>query len=76
VERRRDWTRSCRRRWRAKASLVALYFMHLRYDRPFLAIVFVTSLVFVMLFVGLALMDTVEYQPELIPGFAPALDRV
>jgi len=60
----------------AKASLVALYFMHLRYDRPFLAIVFVTSLVFVMLFVGLALMDTVEYQPELIPGFAPALDRV
>ena len=57
-----------------KATLVALYFMHLRYDRPFLAIVFVTSLVFVMLFVGLALMDTVEYQPELIPGFAPALD--
>jgi cytochrome c oxidase subunit 4 len=57
----------------AKGSLVALYFMHLRWDRPFNAIVFVGALVFVMLFVGLALMDTVEYQPELIPGHAPEL---
>jgi cytochrome c oxidase subunit 4 len=58
-----------------KASLVALYFMHLRWDRPFNAIVFVASIAFVMLFVGLALVDTVEYQPELIPGYAPAMDR-
>jgi len=49
-----------------KSSLVALYFMHLRYDRPFNAIVFVTALVFVMLFAALALMDTVEYQADLI----------
>jgi cytochrome c oxidase subunit 4 len=46
-----------------KATLVGLYFMHLRYDRPFNAIVLVCSLMFVMLFVGLALMDTVQYQP-------------
>ena len=29
-----------------KASLVALYFMHLRYDNPFYALIFVTALVF------------------------------
>jgi cytochrome c oxidase subunit 4 len=58
-----------------KASLVALYFMHLWWDKPFNAIVFVGSLVFVMLFVGLVLMDTMGYQPELIPGHAPELER-
>ncbi len=56
-----------------KASLVALYFMHLRYDRPFNAVVFVSALIFVMLFVGVTLMDTVHYQVEIIPGQAPAL---
>ena len=40
-----------------KASLVAVYFMHLRYDKPFNAIVFVSSLLFVGLFLGLTLMD-------------------
>ena len=51
-----------------KASLVALYFMHLRYDRPFNAIVFVTALFFVMLFVGIALTDTAAYKPDDDPG--------
>jgi len=46
-----------------KAALVALYFMHLRYDSPFNAIVFVTALVFVWLFLGIVLMDSVHYQP-------------
>jgi cytochrome c oxidase subunit 4 len=58
-----------------KASLVLLYFMHMRYDRPINAIVFVTALLFVMLFVGFALMDTLAYQPELIPGYAPGIAR-
>jgi len=58
-----------------KASLVALYFMHLRYDKPFNAIVLVGSLVFVMLFVGVAMMDVKEYQPELIPGYAPLIEQ-
>ena len=40
-----------------KASLVALYFMHLRYDKPFHGVVFVSSLVFVALFLALTLMD-------------------
>jgi cytochrome c oxidase subunit 4 len=56
-----------------KATLVALFFMHLRYDRPFNAIVFVTAFLFFLLFVGLALMDTKAYEPELIPGYAPAM---
>ena len=58
-----------------KAALVLLYFMHMRYDRPINAIVFVTALLFVMLFVGFALMDTLAYQPELIPGYAPGIAR-
>lgn len=45
-----------------KATLVALYFMHLRYERPFNAIVLITALLFVMLFVGLTLQDTLQYQ--------------
>ena len=58
-----------------KASLVVLYFMHMRYDRPVNAIVFVTALLFVALFVSIALIDTRAYQPEVIPGYAPAMER-
>jgi len=57
-----------------KGSLVLLYFMHLRWDRPFNAVVFVSSLAFVALFIILALLDTSEYQPNLIPGYAPAIN--
>jgi cytochrome c oxidase subunit 4 len=58
-----------------KGSLVALYFMHLRWDKPFNAVVFIAALLFVALFVSLALLDTVHYQPTLIPDYAPALNR-
>lgn len=47
-----------------KASLVVLYFMHLRYDKPFNAVVLICALLFVMLFVGIALTDSVQYQPQ------------
>jgi len=56
-----------------KGSLVALYFMHLRYDRPINGIVLLTALLFVLLFVGLALTDTLEYAPDMIPGYAPGI---
>ena len=59
----------------AKATLVALYFMHLRWDRPINTLFFVGSLVFIALFIGLALMDTQSYHEELIPGYAPAAQR-
>lgn len=58
-----------------KAGLVALYFMHLRWDRPINAIIFLGTLLFVLLFVGIALTDTASYQPELIPGYAPAMPQ-
>jgi len=57
-----------------KASFVALYFMHLRYDNPFHGIVLVTALLFVMLFIGLALIDTQQYHPTLIPDYAPLIN--
>jgi len=49
-----------------KAVVVALYFMHLRYDRPFHAIILVVALGFVVLFIGGVLIDTKEYQPNLL----------
>jgi len=59
----------------AKALLVVLFFMHLAYDRPINAILFVSALLFVLLFVGFTLMDLHHYRVEMIPGYAPALDR-
>lgn len=47
-----------------KASLVALFFMHLRWDRPFNGFIFVTSISFVALFISFALTDTLEYRQE------------
>lgn len=56
-----------------KAFLVALYFMHLRYDRPLHGVIFLFGLFFVMLFVGLVLMDSAAYSPEMIQGYAPLM---
>tara|TARA_B100000959_G_C14766967_1_gene535840 strand:+ start:250 stop:636 length:387 start_codon:yes stop_codon:yes gene_type:complete len=58
-----------------KATLVGLYFMHLRWDRPFIGFIFVGSVLFVVLFIGLALTDTTEYQPQIIPGDTPAVKQ-
>jgi cytochrome c oxidase subunit IV len=58
-----------------KASLVLLYFMHLRWDRPFHAVVFVVTLLFLALFITLAMLDTRAYEPEMIPGYAPGIAR-
>ena len=59
----------------AKAVLVALYFMHLRWDRPFNAVFFVAAVAFLLLFIGLAMMDTGAYQVDVIEGVAPAMQR-
>jgi cytochrome c oxidase subunit IV len=47
-----------------KASLVALYFMHLRYDNPLYAVVLATALLFFALLLSMTLLDTIQYQPE------------
>jgi cytochrome c oxidase subunit 4 len=51
-----------------KASLVCLFFMHLRWDRPFNSFVLVVSLVLVGLFISFAMTDSTEYQHEVIRG--------
>jgi cytochrome c oxidase subunit 4 len=58
-----------------KATLVALYFMHLRWDRPFNGVVLLISLVLLVLFLGLALRDGIAYMPDQIPGYAPEINR-
>jgi cytochrome c oxidase subunit 4 len=52
-----------------KASLVVLFFMHLRWDRPFNSIVLVTSVAFVALFIAFAMTDTFAYRED-VRGFA------
>ncbi|MBN1851258.1 MAG: cytochrome C oxidase subunit IV family protein [Pirellulales bacterium] len=48
-----------------KTTLVALYFMHLRYDHPFHALIFVIGIAFLGLFLAITMLDTVHYQPEI-----------
>lgn len=48
-----------------KAGLVCAYFMHLRWDKPFNTLVFVSSVLFVGLFITIALMDKSEYEPDI-----------
>jgi cytochrome c oxidase subunit 4 len=57
----------------AKALLVGLYYMHLRWDKPFNSFVFMSAFVLLFLFIGFALMDTAHYQPQLIPGYSPGM---
>ena len=56
-----------------KASLVLLFFMHLKYDKPFNAIIIIISMALVMLFIAIAMTDTEQYEPNRIPGYAPSI---
>ncbi len=47
-----------------KATLVALYFMHLRYDAPFNGLAFIAALLFMAVFILIVLLDTIAYQPS------------
>src|SRR5690606_19416980 len=48
-----------------KAALVALHFMHLRWDSPYNAIALIAALFMVALMLGIVILDSKEYQPEL-----------
>jgi cytochrome c oxidase subunit 4 len=50
-----------------KAALVVLYFMHLRYDGSYYAVILITALMFVSLFIGISLLDTNQYQATMTP---------
>jgi len=56
-----------------KASLVCLFFMHLRWDRPFNAFMLVVSLALVGLFISFAMTDSSEYQPEVQKVVTPTI---
>ena len=45
-----------------KATLVILFFMHMIHDKPLNAIIFISSFVFVALFLGFTLMDAHAYR--------------
>lgn len=57
-----------------KATLVVLFFMHLRYDRLFHSVVFVSAILAACLFVGFTMMDSGQYQHTNIwnPSAPPA----
>ena len=44
-----------------KAAMVALYFLHLRWDSPFNSVVLIAALFFVALLIGIIVLDTSEY---------------
>ncbi len=51
-----------------KATLVVLFFMNLYYDNKFNLIVFLSSIVFFIIMVGITLLDTLFRDP-VIPAF-------
>jgi len=53
-----------------KASLVALFFMHLLHDKPLNALIFVSGLVFLAIFLILILIDVDFRLPEELPPSA------
>jgi cytochrome c oxidase subunit 4 len=57
-----------------KATLVVLFFMHLRYDKLFHSVLLVGGILAAALFVGFALMDSGQYQDSVLwdPARPPA----
>src|ERR1044071_6110698 len=57
-----------------KATLVILFFMHLKYDKLFHSVIFVSAILAASLFVGFTLMDSNQYQQTNIwhPDHPPA----
>ena len=57
-----------------KATLVILFFMHLKYDKIFHTVVFLSAILAAALFVGFTLMDSDQYQQTNIwnPDSPPA----
>ena len=54
-----------------KATIVALFFMHLRHDKPVNAIAFTSSLFFLALFLGFCLIDAKSRVTPAIVGLRP-----
>lgn len=53
-----------------KATLVAAFFMHLYWDKPFNTVVLLISVGLLALFLWFAALDTGQYQQTVIPAFS------
>lgn len=58
-----------------KALLVALYFMHLRWDNPMNSLVFVAALVFVTLMIAFCMIDSFSYYEFYYPPAGAPVPR-
>jgi len=58
-----------------KAILVAEIFMHLRWDKPFHRVAIISAVCFVALFIGIVMLDSLSYLPDIIPGHAPGVEQ-
>jgi cytochrome c oxidase subunit 4 len=54
-----------------KATLVSLFFMHLRWDRPFNLMVLIGSMLFVVLMMVFCMMDVGQYESSFVNGNPP-----
>ena len=54
-----------------KSALVATFFMHLRWDRPFNVLVFVGCVMFVVLMMAFCVLDTSQYRSTQYRGNPP-----
>ena len=59
-----------------KATLVAMFFMHLKWDKPFNQLVFVACITFVVLLIALTVLDTSEYNPTVYDGNPATVQEV
>ncbi|MBM4008144.1 MAG: oxidase [Planctomycetes bacterium] len=58
-----------------KAALVATFFMHLRWDRPFNVLVFVGCTLFVILMMAFCVLDTGQYRATQYTGNPPVAQQ-
>lgn len=58
-----------------KAALVALFFMHLKYEHHFLAVILVTATLFVVILAGFVAFDSAQYQPAIRAHREAALQK-
>ncbi len=51
-----------------KATLVGMFFMHLKWDRPFNQLTLIGSVLFVVLLMLFTILDSKQYEATLVPG--------
>ncbi len=49
----------------AKALLVAVIFMHLQHDKLINSVILIASVVFLVLFIGMVVLDSNQYEPQI-----------